>query len=107
MDLGLADRVAIVTGSSRGIGKAAALAFAREGARLTVTYRSDRGKADAVVDEIVRAGGEAIAVVLDLASSDSIHAAANATLERWGRIDVLVNNAVEWGTRPPFNAPPF
>jgi 3-oxoacyl-[acyl-carrier protein] reductase len=52
-------------------------------------------------------GREALAVALDLASGESIHAAAKAALERWGRIDVLVNNAVQWGARGPFEMPPF
>jgi 3-oxoacyl-[acyl-carrier protein] reductase len=107
MDFGLDGRVALVTGSSRGIGKAAALSFARERARVAVTYRHQRDKADAVVSEIRQAGGEAMAAMLDLASVDSINAAVGEVLARWGNIDILVNNAVEWGTRPPWNAPRF
>lgn len=107
MDLGLAERVAIVTGSSQGIGRAAALSFAREGARVVVTYRSERARADSVVEEIEAAGGEAIAQPMELADPESIHAVAGAALERWGRIDVLVNNAVQWGTRTPWQMPDF
>lgn len=99
MDLGLAGRVALVTGSSRGIGQATAVAFGREGARVVVTYRNDRDRAEAVADEVREAGGEAMVVHFDLASDDSIRAAVDATLERWDGIDVLVNNAVAWGGR--------
>lgn len=107
MDFGLHGRVVIVTGASRGIGKAAALSFGREGACVAVTYHEHRDKADAVVAEIREGSGEALAVRLDVASPESIHAATDAVVERWGRIDALVNNAVQWGTRLPFNIPPF
>jgi NAD(P)-dependent dehydrogenase (short-subunit alcohol dehydrogenase family) len=107
MDFGLQGRVALVTGSSRGIGKAAALSFGRERARVAVTYRDQRDKAEAVVAEIQQAGGDAMAVALDLGSIDTIQAAVRSILERWERIDILVNNAVQWGSRPPWNAPPF
>ncbi|NUP12518.1 MAG: SDR family oxidoreductase [Polyangiaceae bacterium] len=107
MDLQLERRVVVVTGSSQGIGRAAALSFAREGARVAVTYKDHRDKAQAVVDIIERAGGEAIALELDLGSAESIHTAVAAVVARWGGIDVLVNNAVQWGTRLPWNMPPF
>jgi NAD(P)-dependent dehydrogenase (short-subunit alcohol dehydrogenase family) len=107
MDLGLKERVALVTGSSQGIGRAAAVLLGREGARVAVTYRDHRAEAEAVVDEIKRAGGQALAVALELASVDSVQAAARTVLDAWGRIDVLVNNAVQWPSRPPWQAPPF
>jgi 3-oxoacyl-[acyl-carrier protein] reductase len=107
MDLGLRERVVLVTGGSRGIGRACALSFAREGARVALTYRSDRDRAEAVRGEIEAAGGDAIALPLDLSSAATIHAAAASARERWGRIDVLVNNAVEWGSRLPYDMPPF
>jgi NAD(P)-dependent dehydrogenase (short-subunit alcohol dehydrogenase family) len=107
MDLGLSQRVAIVTGSSRGIGKSTALLFGKEGARVAVTFHSQREKAEEVVGEIRRAGGDGIAVHLDLASIESIHAAAQLVLKQWGHIDVLVNNAVYWGERLPSNMPRF
>src|SRR5512145_3042725 len=107
MDLDLKGRVAIVTGASRGIGKAAALSLAREGARVVVTYHRDRERAEAVVDQIHGQGGEARAVELDLASPETIQSAVATALERWDRVDILVNNAVEWGKRLPFDIPPF
>ncbi|MEN3281504.1 MAG: 3-oxoacyl-[acyl-carrier protein] reductase [Solirubrobacteraceae bacterium] len=107
MDLALRERVALVTGSSQGIGAATALLLGQEGACVAVTYREQRDKANTVVRQIQRAGGEALAVPLDLASSASIHAAAHAALDQWGRIDILVNNAVYWGSRAPWDTPPF
>jgi NAD(P)-dependent dehydrogenase (short-subunit alcohol dehydrogenase family) len=68
MDLGLAGRVALVTRSSQGIGRAAALLFGSEGARVAVTYHRERDRAQAVVDEIENGGGEAVATELDLAA---------------------------------------
>jgi 3-oxoacyl-[acyl-carrier protein] reductase len=107
MDLGLDGRVALVTGSSQGIGRAAALAFAAEGARVGVTYHHERARAEQVVEQIAADGGDALSVELDLARHDTIHAAAGAVLARWGRIDVLVNNAVMYGKHRAWNAPPF
>ena len=107
MDLGLEGRVVVVTGSSRGIGRAAALCFAKERARVAVTYRREQEKAQAVVEEVARAGGEALALPFDLASTDSVRSAMHEVVARWGGIDVLVNNAVAWGDRGPWQAPRF
>jgi 3-oxoacyl-[acyl-carrier protein] reductase len=107
LDLGLDRRVVLVTGSSQGIGAAAATGFAREGARVAVTYRHDRARAEKVAARVLEAGGEPMVVFYDLADHDTIRAATGAVLDRWGRIDVLVNNAVDWGTRRPFEMPPF
>jgi 3-oxoacyl-[acyl-carrier protein] reductase len=107
MDLGLKQRVAIITGSSRGIGRAAALLLGAEGARVVVTYCQQRDLAERVVSEIERGGGEALATPFDLCSIDSIHSVARTAVERWGRIDILVNNAVRWGDRLPMEMPPF
>jgi 3-oxoacyl-[acyl-carrier protein] reductase len=107
MDLDLKGRIALVTGSSQGIGKAAAVLLGSEGARVGVTYHQHRDKATAVVEAIERAGSEALAVPLDLAEIDSVRAAVRAVLDRWGRIDILVNNAVQWPSRRPWEMPPF
>ncbi|WP_437794322.1 SDR family NAD(P)-dependent oxidoreductase [Sorangium sp. So ce693] len=107
MDLGLEKRAALVTGGSQGIGKEVALQLAAEGARVALTYRSEREKAREVVQEIERRGGEALALELDLGSVESAKGAVAATLARFGQIDVLVNNAVRWSERLPWEAPRF
>lgn len=89
----LRDRVAVVTGASRGIGRAIALALAAEGANVAINYASSSGAADEVVAEITAAGGGAIALQADVSKVDQVEALFNAVTEKWGRIDVLVNNA--------------
>ncbi|NJO39356.1 MAG: 3-oxoacyl-[acyl-carrier-protein] reductase [Cyanobacteria bacterium CRU_2_1] len=89
----LSNQVAVVTGASRGIGRAIAFAFAAEGANVVVNYASSSKAAEAVVAEIVEKGGNAIALQADVAQADQVDALFNAVMEKWGRIDVLVNNA--------------
>jgi 3-oxoacyl-[acyl-carrier protein] reductase len=85
--------VAIVTGASRGIGKATALALAAEGAKVVVNYAASSTAADAVVAEIVANGGEAIAIQADVSKVERVDSLVERTMAEWGRIDVLVNNA--------------
>jgi NAD(P)-dependent dehydrogenase (short-subunit alcohol dehydrogenase family) len=85
-------RVAIVTGGGRGIGKAIAQGFAREGARVVVTARTAGEIAD-VAHEIVLAGGEAIGVVCDVSDELNVQQMVDEAISQWGRIDILVNNA--------------
>ncbi|MDV3348562.1 3-oxoacyl-[acyl-carrier-protein] reductase [Leptothoe sp. LEGE 181152] len=87
------DQVAIITGSSRGIGKAAALALAAEGASVVVNYAHSSTAADEVVSEITGAGGNAIALQADVSKEDQVETLIKGTMEKFGRIDVLVNNA--------------
>jgi 3-oxoacyl-[acyl-carrier protein] reductase len=89
----LSGQVAIVTGASRGIGRAVAIALAAEGAKVVVNYAKSSPAADAVVAEIEGMGSEAIALQADVAQTDQVDALFSAVLEQWGRIDVLVNNA--------------
>ncbi|MBL1174402.1 3-oxoacyl-[acyl-carrier-protein] reductase [Pantanalinema sp. GBBB05] len=89
----LRGKVAIVTGASRGIGRATALALAAEGAKVIVNYASSREAADRVVAEISAMGSEAIAIPADVSKADQVDSLISATLEQWGQIDVLVNNA--------------
>ncbi len=88
----LQGRTAIVSGASRGIGKAIALAFAAEGANVVVTARST-DQLDALADEIRRANAAALAVSADLVVEADIQRIAEAALASFGRIDILVNNA--------------
>ena len=89
----LKDKVAVVTGASRGIGKAAALALASQGAKVVVNYARSSDAAEATVNEIEQAGGEAIALQADVSQSAEVDNLIKATLDKFGRIDVLVNNA--------------
>jgi 3-oxoacyl-[acyl-carrier protein] reductase len=89
----LAGKVAIVTGASRGIGKAIALRFADEGARVVVNYQHKAAEAEAVVETIRQAGGDAFAVAADVSSSADVGRMVDAAMARYGRIDVLVNDA--------------
>lgn len=88
----LQDKVSIITGSGRGIGRATALKFASEGAR-TVVCDLDRNSVDAVVAEIKALGGEAAGYVVDVTDRSSIDAMVAAVKAVYGRIDTLVNNA--------------
>lgn len=89
----LKDKVAIVTGASRGIGKATAMALAEEGAKVVVNYANNSQAADGVVKEIREAGGEAIAIGADVSELEAVEAMFKAVMDKWGRIDILVNNA--------------
>jgi 3-oxoacyl-[acyl-carrier protein] reductase len=89
----LANRVAIVTGAGRNIGRATALMLAEDGAAVVVNARSNQTEADAVVAEIGRNGGQAIAVLADIADPAAVDRMIAATVKRFGRIDLLVNNA--------------
>ncbi|MBD0343605.1 MAG: 3-oxoacyl-[acyl-carrier-protein] reductase [Coleofasciculus sp. Co-bin14] len=89
----LSNRVAIVTGASRGIGRAIALALAAEGAKVAVNYASSSAAADEVVKAITEAGGSAIALQADVSKLEQVDTLVNQTLEKFGRVDVLVNNA--------------
>jgi 3-oxoacyl-[acyl-carrier protein] reductase len=89
----LTGKVALITGAGRGFGRAIARAFAREGARVAANYLGSRAGAEAVVAEAERLGAEAVALRGDVAREDDVKALVAATLERFGRLDVLVNNA--------------
>lgn len=86
-------RVAVVTGSSRGIGRAIAKALAAQGAKVVVNYVSNAGAAQEVVEEIRAAGGEAITVQADVSRMEDAQRLIDAALEAFGRLDILVNNA--------------
>src|SRR5882672_11478317 len=92
-DQELEGRVAIVTGAGRNIGRGIALALAAGGAAVVVNARSNLKEAEAVAGEIERAGGKALAVTADVADAEAVGKMIAAAAARFGRIDILVNNA--------------
>ncbi|MEH0418142.1 SDR family NAD(P)-dependent oxidoreductase [Streptomyces sp. B21-083] len=94
----LAGKVALITGAGRGIGAAAARLFAREGARVLLAARTE-DQLKSVTQEVRAAGGTADYVVCDLADADSVRAAVDRTVNRYGRLDIAFNNAAT--TIPP------
>ncbi|MBO9130192.1 3-oxoacyl-[acyl-carrier-protein] reductase [Bacillus sp. 165] len=89
----LKGKVALITGASRGIGRAIALEMARQGAKVVVNFAGNELKAKEVVDEINSLGSEAIAVKADVANSEEVAQMVKQTVEVFGQIDILVNNA--------------
>ena len=86
-------KVALVTGASRGIGRAIALELARQGATVAVNYAGSEAKANEVVEEIKKMGQEAVAIQADVSSAEAVERMVKTVLEQFGRIDILVNNA--------------
>ena len=87
------DQVAIITGSSSGIGAEAAIAMARGGAKVVVNYSKSNEAANAVVAACKEAGGQAIAVGADVSDDAACRTLVEAAMDKWGRLDILVNNA--------------
>jgi len=86
-------RVVLVTGGSRGIGEAISLAFGKNGYAVAVNYNSNRGKAESVVSSIKGFGSDAIAIKADVSKIDEVSVMVDMVVEKYGRLDVLVNNA--------------
>lgn len=109
----LKDKVALITGGGRGIGKAVALAYCREGAKLAICARTGP-EIEEVAKEITALGAECLAVVCDVSLEESVAKAVQEVQEKFGKIDVLINNAGvmtrpaplaelevrKWGSRP-------
>lgn len=93
MQLDLAGRVALVTGASRGIGRAIAVQLGASGAAVVVNYRGNEAAAHEVVGQITAAGGQAIAVQADVSDAAAHEALIKATTDAFGRLDILINNA--------------
>ena len=95
----LKDKVAIVTGGGRGIGREIAMLFASQGAKVSISARS-ADQIDTVVDAIKNNGGEAIAITADVANEEDVHEVVEETMRKFGHIDILVNNAGILGPGP-------
>ena len=89
----LADKIAVVTGASRGIGRGIALAMAREGATVVVNYNGSKERAEEVVAEIENAGGKAVAKQCNVSDFSQAKEFFAEVVKEYGRIDILVNNA--------------
>jgi 3-oxoacyl-[acyl-carrier protein] reductase len=89
----LTDRVAVVTGASRGIGRGIALELAKRGAKVVINYNSSPDAANEVVEQIKAAGGEALAFQADVSTEDGANALIKAANDAFGKLDILVNNA--------------
>ena len=101
MDLQLKNATVLVTGSSAGIGQAAALAFGVEGARVAVTYHTNRQGAEDTASKIRETGGQALVVHYDLADPNSIRSSIEQIQREWGTLNVLVNNAAPMDVAGP------
>ncbi len=96
----LANKVALITGAGKGIGKATALEFAKEGAKVVVNYSTSKKEAEDVVAEIKKLGSDAIAVKCDVSSEKEVKAMVADTIKKFGKIDILVNNAAIVASKP-------
>ena len=92
MDLGIKDRVALVTGAGRGIGGQICLTLAEEGARVAINDIVEQ-RAQALAEEIREGGGQAVAIVADVTDGEAVRAMVKRVLDQWGQVDILVNNA--------------
>jgi 3-oxoacyl-[acyl-carrier protein] reductase len=100
----LQDKVAIITGSGRGIGRAVALGFAEEGAHVVVVSRTET-EIQSTRDEISELGRQANAIVCDVTDEDQVRSMVKQTLDTFGKVDILVNNAGMGGMRPIWGTP--
>jgi NAD(P)-dependent dehydrogenase (short-subunit alcohol dehydrogenase family) len=104
VELGLEDKVAVVTGSSKGIGKAIAVELAREGCRVTLAARGEKDLEEATEDVLrTSGGGDVLAVAADVIKADEVERLIDETVARFGTVDILVNNAGGTGRRSPFH----
>src|SRR5690348_9607516 len=98
--MNLSGKIAIVTGSSRGLGKAIAIGLAREGADVTVNYCRDERAANDTAEQIKRLGRRALVVQADLTDSSAAAALVAATTQQLGDVDILINNVGDFYFKP-------
>lgn len=98
--MALVNRVALVTGGTRGIGRGIAVRLAQEGARIAISYRSNKGAAQQTLRQLQANGADCVAVETDVTDASKAEQLVNTIVERYGRIDILVNNVggFRWGT---------
>jgi len=89
----LSGKIAVITGAGRGIGRAIALQFTQNGAKVVVNYRNSIAQVEELLDEIKNAGGEAIAVQADISKEAQVKGLIESAVKHFGRLDILVNNA--------------
>ncbi len=87
------NKVVLVTGSSRGVGRATALEFAKEGAVVVVNYNNDENGANLVVDEIIKIGSKSVAIKCDVSNEEQVKSMIEKIISKFGKLDILVNNA--------------
>ena len=97
----LKNKTTIITGGGRGIGRAVALGFAKEGAQVIVAARTEK-EINVVAEEIRNNGGQSLAAVCDISNEEDVRNMVNATLDKFGKIDVLINNAGIGNVRPVY-----
>jgi 3-oxoacyl-[acyl-carrier protein] reductase len=101
MELKLKDKVALITGASRGIGAASSMALAHHGATVVINYIKSKDKAQELLDEIQKAGGKGMVFQADVRDQGAVKDMVESTLTEFGKIDVLVNNAnINFPIRP-------
>ncbi len=93
MELELKDKVALITGASRGIGAASAKALAYHGAAVIINYIQSKNKAEAVLNEIENSGGKGMICQADVRDREAVDAMVGSAIKEFGKIDILVNNA--------------
>jgi 3-oxoacyl-[acyl-carrier protein] reductase len=98
----LKNKVSIVTGASAGIGGATARALAMEGASVVITYHTNRDGAEKVAQNIIKAGGNALILCVDISKQDDVQQMVQRTIDEFGRVDILVNNAAYLDFTKPF-----
>jgi len=91
--LSIEGKVALITGGSRGIGRAIALRLGRDGTKVAINYKTNEGAAQSVVDAVTEIGGEAMPVAADVSQGAAVDAMVKQVVDSWGGIDILVNNA--------------
>ena len=101
MELGLKDKVALITGASRGIGAASAKALSYHGATVIINYIKSKDKAEELLNEIEGKGGKGMISQADVRDSDAVNTMVDSALKEFGGIDILVNNAnINFAIRP-------